>query len=188
MQTLKRHNNDILDVEVLESTGDVPFCVELKVKVQPVASLRKGTDIVQQSPETHNANRKSLLSRNIKYKRPYFYLIDEEDIRSFLFDKDEYSVDNFGICCADNDLANDYDNTFFGKVIEGLGFDTELNSLSVDFLDRLKIAKYYKEAVSAGEKVIISKIYDDRKMEAAMRESVSKMEEYERVGILVPHC
>mmetsp|Transcript_7197 Transcript_7197/g.12103 ORF Transcript_7197/g.12103 Transcript_7197/m.12103 type:complete len:1027 (-) Transcript_7197:679-3759(-) len=176
-QNTKRHDDDFLNVELLESIGEGPFKVELKVKVQPRTPIDNNC-------RERNQHRSSSFARNLKFKRPHFYHIDEEDIHGFLFNKIEYSIDEFGHCTEGNAPSGDYENTFFGKIMEGLVFDSEQNALSVDFLDRHKIAKYYKEAVSATEKVVISKVYDERKIEVALRESVSKMAEFDRLNTL----
>lgn len=43
------------------------------------------------------------------------------------------------------------------------------------------LCRYYNEQISEGEKVILSTNYDDRKIEDAIRKSVSAMEDIDRV-------
>jgi hypothetical protein len=192
MQDIKRCNGDFLNIEILESSTQGPFRLELKVQVQQPRT----TDITSKSDININKDEEQQRMRNNpyimklsnsiknrKYKRSHYYQLDEEDVRLFIFDKNEYSVDDFGQCLGNNRPSGDFQNSFFGQLVEGLMFDSESNSFSVDFLEKLKIMKYYHDAISATEKVLISRVYDDRKIENAMRESVAKMAELERVSL-----
>lgn len=123
-----------------------------------------------------------------KYKRPFYYHLDEADVRLFLFDKNDYSVDVFGKCMTNNLPKDDSDHNFFGKLMEGLIFDSDLNIVTIDFIEKYKMAQYYQETTSASEKVFISRVYDDRQIEVAIRETVSKMEEIERVSVTALLC
>jgi hypothetical protein len=166
---------------VFESAAqDLPFVLELKVRLQPVKTENNSEK--EKVDDKKEGGYILKIARTKKYKRPFFYQISQEEIRLFLFDKMDYSVDEFGKCMSANRPKDDSDNNFFGKLIEGLVFDSDSNALSIDFIEKFRLAKYYKGATSAREKELISKVFDDRKIEVAMRESVANMEEYERVS------
>ena len=182
---MKRYNGDFLNVEIFESSTDEPFSVEVKVQLHPIKHANPTCDQKKVKLQEKLAGYIKSHASQEKYQRPFYYHIDEADIRLFLFDKNDYSIDEFGKCSNSNRPKDESDNNFFGKLMEGLMFDSDLNVINIDFIEKYKMAQYYHEATSAGEKVFISRAFDDGKIEVALRESVAKMEEIERVGKLI---
>lgn len=52
---------------------------------------------------------------------------------------------------------------------------SESDAINVDFIEMYKLEKHHTSAISSRERAIIDRVFDDSKMEVAMRESVSRM-------------
>ena len=185
-QGLKRCYNDFKNIEILESTSE-PFVFEIKIRLQPGIASQSSSIAPTKS---RNISRRPVLTvKKSQHNKPLFYQIKPEVIRSFIFNKDYYSVDDFGQCIGDNvrkDSASD--NNFFGKLYEGLVYDMDTNSFNIDFIEKHLMIKYYEDIVTANEKTAIAKNYDERKIEASLRKSVECMIAAEQVIILYLLC